>query len=815
MNNNTALLEYFNGDELASNVFVTKYALRNKTGQVLEGTPDQMHDRLAREFTKMEKKFGGARTLSYEKIRRSFDKFKYIVPQGSVMFGCGNEHVHASLSNCVVIASPEDNMSSIIDSGKYLANLFKRRCGVGLDISQLRPENTPVNNSAGTTTGAWSFADFFSYVCRMVGQNGRRGALMITMDVRHPDIEQFVTMKHDLTKVTGANVSIKLSDDFMNAVENNSEFLLRYPVDANPDEEVKYTKIVEARELWQTIIDSAAMTAEPGLLMWDNIKKNLPADCYVEEGFETISTNPCAEIPLSAHDSCRLISINLKNFVKEPFTSGAYFDYTHFIDTVSMAMRLSDDLVELEAEQLSKIIKIADTRDEKRLWSKLRKACLDGRRTGLGTHGLADALACLCLGYDSDKGLETVEKIYSTLRNEAYEESARLAEERGSFPVFNWEKEKNNAFIKRLPPRIRKMLAATGRRNISILTNAPTGSVSIMSQTSSGLEPVFRNSYVRRRKLNHNEKNIAADFIDDVGDRWLEYRVLHHNVQEWYNLQADRSDELELPEFFVESNQIDWAQRVRIQAVIQQNIDHAISSTINLPKNTAPEVVGNLYLQGWKEGLKGITVYVEGSRSGVLVTNKDIQSKQNSKDNFPQNGAPFRPEVLDCDIHHTTIKGEKWTILVGLYNNKPYEVLGGLANLIEIPKRQTAGRLTKHQFKTKTNRYDLTFGVDDDTTVVRDIVKVYDNPNESAFTRMISLALRHGSPPRLLVEQLLKDKDSDMFSFARCVARILKNYITDGEPAGDKACPSCEAEEGLVYQDGCITCSQCGYAKCG
>ena len=813
MDKQQALLEYFGNDELAANVFMTKYALRDKAGQVLETTPDQMHDRLAREFSRMEKQFGGPRALSYEKIRRSFDKFKYIVPQGSVMFGCGNEHVHASLSNCVVVASPEDNMSSIIDAGKSLANLFKRRCGVGLDISKLRPENTPVNNSAGTTTGAWSFADFYSYVCRMVGQNGRRGALMITMDVRHPDIEEFVTMKHDLTKVTGANVSVKLSDDFMKAVEDDSEFLLRYPVDAAPDEEVKYTKLVRARDLWQSVVDSATKTAEPGLLMWDNIKKNLPADCYIEEGFETICTNPCAEIPLSAHDSCRLISINLKNFVKNAFTKKAHFDYEQFADTVVMAMRLSDDLVELEAEQLSKIIDIADTEDEKALWSKLKKACLDGRRTGLGTHGLADAIARLNVAYDSDKGVKIIDKIYNTLRVNAYEESARLAQERGAFPVFDWEKEKNNSFIKRLPENIQKMLAEFGRRNISILTNAPTGSVSIMSQTSSGLEPVFRNSYIRRRKLSHNEKKIKPDFIDDVGDRWLEYRVFHHNVKEWCDMQEGTAEDLadNLPSFFVESDQIDWSKRVEIQAAIQNNIDHAISSTINLPKETSPDVVGQLYLDGWKKGLKGITVYVDGSRTGVLVTNDD----KGSKEAFPFNGAPLRPDVLDCDIHHTTIKGEKWTILIGLFEGRPYEVLGGLSNLIEIPKSHREGRLTKHSFKTKTNRYDLTFGVDDDTTVVRDIVKVFDNPNESAFTRMISLALRHGSPPRLLVEQLLKDKDSDMFSFSRCVARILKNYISDGEPAGDKACPECSAEDALIYQDGCVTCSQCGYAKCG
>lgn len=809
MKKDRALLEYFGNDELASNVFLTKYALRDKSGNVLESTPDQMHDRLAREFARMEKKFGGSRALSYEKIRRSFDKFKYIVPQGSVMFGCGNEHVHASLSNCVVVASPEDSMSSIIDAGKDLANLFKRRCGVGLDISKLRPENTPVNNSAGTTTGAWSFADFYSYVCRMVGQNGRRGALMITMDVRHPDIREFVKMKHDLTKVTGANVSVKLSDDFMTAVENDSEFLLRFPVDASPDEQVKFTKVINARELWGDIVNSATETAEPGLLMWDNIRKNLPADCYAEDGFATICTNPCAEIPLSAHDSCRLISINLKNFVKNPFTKKAFFDFDGFSDMVSMAMRLSDDLVELESEQLSKIIEVADTQDEKQLWAKLRKACLDGRRTGLGTHGLADSISRMGIAYDSEKGCELIDKIYSMLRDSAYEESAKLAVERGSFPVFDWDKECNNDFIKRLPEKIKNMMATTGRRNISILTNAPTGSVSIMSQTSSGLEPVFRNSYVRRRKLSHNEKGLKADFVDDVGDRWVEYKVFHHNVQEWIELNDGST---ELPSFFVESDQIDWAMRVKIQSIIQENIDHAISSTINLPKGTSPEIVGQLYLDGWRKGLKGITVYVDGSRSGVLITD---EASAGSQDVFPSNGAPPRPDVLDCEIHHTTIKGEKWTILVGMYEGRPYEVLGGLSNLIEIPKRYTSGRLTKHRFKTKANRYDLTFGVDDDTTVVRDVVHIFDNPNESAFTRMISLALRHGSPPRLLVEQLLKDKDSDMFSFSKCIARILKNYISDGEPAGDKACPSCSVEDALIYQDGCVTCAHCGYAKCG
>jgi ribonucleoside-diphosphate reductase alpha chain len=797
-------LKYFNGDELATNVWITKYALKDKEGNLLEKNPEDMHKRLASEFARVEKKFGG-RALSEEKIFSLLENFDYIVPQGSPMMGIGNNHVNVSLSNCVVVESPEDNMSSIIDSGKDLANLFKRRCGVGLDISNLRPENAPVNNSAGTTTGAWSFADFYSYVCRMVGQNGRRGALMITMDIRHPDIEKFITMKHDLAKVTGANVSVKITDDFMKAVEKNNSFALRYPVDSSPMN-YKTAKEVEARKIWDMIVESATKTAEPGILMWDNITKYLPADSYREQGFKTVATNPCAEIPLSAYDSCRLISINLKNFVKEKFTKNAYFDFETFKEVVEAGMRLSDDLVELEIEKLKKIIKVADTDDEKQLWNKLLDACGRGRRTGLGTHGLADAIACLNLLYDSKKALKVIDSIYGTLKNSAYKESCLLAVERGAFEAFDWEIEKDNLFIKSLAPALQELIAKHGRRNISILTNAPTGSVSIMSQTSSGLEPVFRNSYIRRRKLSHNEAELEADFIDELGDKWLEYKVYHHNVQDWIDLNGNE----ELPDFFTTSDKINWEQRVEIQSKIQKHIDHAISSTINLPKDTAPSVVGELYLKGWKKGLKGITVYVDGSRSGVLVTKKEKE-----RESFPQNGAPKRPENLMCDIHHTTIKGERWTILVGLYDNRPYEVLGGLSNLIEIPKSYTTGVLTKHHYKTKSNRYDLKFGTNGEEVVVKDVVKVFDNSNHSAFTRMISLTLRHGAPPRLLVEQLLKDKDHDMFSFARCLARILKNYIHDGEEAhSDKACPECDSE-GLIYQDGCVTCSSCGYAKCG
>ena len=794
---NKSSLEYFKGDELAANVFATKYALKSKDGKYLESNPEQMHKRIAAEFARIEAKFGGDSALSYETIYNDIVNFGYIVPQGSPMYGIGNNETIASLSNCVVVASPEDNVSSIMDSGKHLANLFKRRCGVGLDISNLRPEGMTVNNSAGTTTGAWSFADFYSYVCRMIGQNGRRGALMISLDVRHPDIEKFTKMKHDLTKVTGANVSIKISDDFMEAVEQDQDFILRFPVDSsNPS----YSKTIRARELWKEIVDSATRTAEPGLLMWGNIEKYLPAQSYASEGFKTLTTNPCGEIPLSAYDSCRLISVNLKSFVVNQFESNSYFNFEKFESVVKRAMRLSDDLVELEIEKLTKIITASDTQDEKELWTNLLRACVDGRRTGLGTHGLADALACLGMPYDSADALVTIDKIYNTLKEAAYTESVWLARERGSFAVFDWELEKDNAFIKSLSPSIQNAIKTFGRRNISILTNAPTGSVSIMSQTSSGLEPVFRNFYIRRRKLSHNEQDQAAAFVDVMGDKWTEYKVYHHNVQEY--LKKFETDEI--PAFFTESDKIDWKRRVEIQGVIQKHIDHSISSTINLPKGTEPEVVSELYRLGWKLGLKGITVYVDGSRDGVLIT-------ETKKETFPQHNAPKRPTTLEADIHNVTIKGEKWTILVGLMDGKPYEILGGANKLVDLPKNAKKGQLLKTSTNKTQSRYDL---IVDDLTI-RDVVKAFDNANQSAFTRLLSLSLRHGAPINYVVEQMQKEQDSDMFSFARSISRVLKQYVPDGTKAtGQKTCGDCGSTN-LIYQDGCVTCSDCGNSKCG
>ncbi|HAI39148.1 MAG TPA: adenosylcobalamin-dependent ribonucleoside-diphosphate reductase, partial [Maribacter sp.] len=742
-------LNYFGNDELATNVWMTKYCLKDKEGNLLEKTPEDMHRRLAREFARVEKKFNGLRTMSEEQIFDILKNFDYVVPQGSPMMGIGNNHVNVSLSNCVVVGPPGDNISSIMDSGKDLANLFKRRCGVGLDLSHLRPENASVNNSAGTTSGAWSFADLYSYVCRMIGQNGRRGALMLSMDIRHPDIEQFVTMKHDLTKVTGANVSVKISDEFMKAVENNETFTLKFPIDS---EEPTVTKEINATELWERVVDSATKTAEPGLLMWDNILKYLPANEY--EQFKTECVNPCAELPLSAYDSCRLISINLKNFVTDPFTENARFNFKKFSQIVAASMRLSDDLVELELEKLENIRSVADMPDEKELWKKLYETCANGRRTGLGTHGLADVLACLNLAYDSDESLAVIDKIYKTLKTSSYEESVELAIERGAFPAFSWETEKDNAFIKSLPKALRERIEKHGRRNISILTNAPTGSVSIMSQTSSGLEPVFRNSYVRRRKLDHSEKT-DADFIDDLGDRWKEFKVYHHNVRQY----LDSHEGADLPNFFTESHEIDWMRRIEIQAARQRHIDHSISSTINLPKGTPSEVVGELYFDAWRKGLKGVTVYVDGSRTGVLLSE---DSSEKSQEPFPQNNSPKRPIELECEIHRPTIQGEEWTILVGLMDGKPYEIMGGLSTFVEIPKKYTHGTILKHPRKSTNSIYDLKFGENGGEVIIKNVVKVFDNPNHSVFTRMISLALRHGSGVQYVVEQLNKDRDSDM-----------------------------------------------------
>jgi ribonucleoside-diphosphate reductase alpha chain len=797
--------DYFNGDDLAASAVVGKYLLKDRDNNFIEKTPDDLHRRLAAEFARIENKFE-KNAMSEEEIYSLLKNFDYVIPQGSPMYGIGNNYAVVSLSNCVVVDSPSDDVSSIMNQGKDLANLFKRRCGVGIDISTLRPDGSSVSNSAGSTTGAWSFADFYSYICRMIGQNGRRGALMITMDVRHPDIEHFVTMKHDLYKVTGANVSIKISDDFMRAVENKRSFKLQFPVESDSPTVVKE---IDAEALWSLIIESATATAEPGLMMWDTILRELPAHEYADVGFNTTTTNPCGEIPLSPYDSCRLIAINLINFVSNPYTKNSKFDLERFKNTVSSSMRLSDDLVELEIEKLHTILEKVDTEDEKILWTKLLDACIAGRRTGLGTLGLADTLCRLGVKYGSKKSIEIVDKIYDAFKCAAYQESVNLAKERGPFHAFNWEKEKNNAFICRLPHDLKKEMATVGRRNISILTNAPTGTCSIAAQTSSGIEPIFRLGYTRRKKINYSDSEARVDFIDDLGDKWQEFEVYHHEIKNYWAIRG-KSEIEDLPKYFITSDQIDWNGRINVQAAIQQHVDHSISSTINLPKGTKPEIVGRLYMDAWRAGLKGVTIYVDGSRSGVLVT-KDKKSNNGDAAQHAQK----RPEILDCEIYQTTIKGEGWTILVGVIDNVAYEVFGGLSEYVEIPKRYTQGKIQKRPRKTMANKYDLIVGGDGEKFVIKDIVKVFDNPNHTSFTRTISLALRHKVPLQFLVEQLQKDKDADLFSFSKVVARCLKKHIEDGTKVsnGILNC-SCDSPD-IVYQEGCATCLNCGHAKCG
>ena len=1260
-----ASLEYFGGDELAASTAANKYLLKQALdGKIVydEDTPTAMHRRLAREiaFTdccyefnrdirsiedlvlESEMAFYDDRYLSYFE---AFDRFGQIVPQGSPMYGIGNPYVRVSISNCVVVPSPADNISGIVGrSSQELANLFKRRCGVGIDISTLRPEGTPVNNSAVTSTGAWSFADHFSNVCRMIGQNGRRGALMITMDVRHPDIDRFVTMKRDISKVTGANISIRLTDDFMAAVTSGEDWICRWPVEdydtdgytqtganvqdilvqggkwvpvpANPDRGIyigyerwssvvpgfkdAYLKKFKAAELWHLINESAVLSAEPGLLFWDNYLNNLPAHCY--PAFKTICVNPCcfsynsdvqvvtkqgikelkditsddiiwvddtqswhktsgyfkagfaslkkvvlsngeellitenhklqritkkprsesrelvevrnlqvgdaialhvnapydlqwgdkgtrgeglvmgwlsgdgalsfaksddifpttylsfwsgeydvankignvladefgldlkqqqcesngntvrrfassritaewqakyehniwrfkngynpflneasrdficgylssyfsadgtvnftpqqsrfaiqltsvdkyrmeqvrnllllfgiksgisvlraegmssfrgllsktqtcyrltitgrdslgrfrdnigfvsevkqeklsnilaayetggraqcdyvritaiedggqdevgcievegahrftangiisgnSEIGLSAYDSCRLTSLNLKGFVHNAFKTNAYFDFVAFDKQVRNSMRVMDNIVDLEIRYLTDIIEKVDEPEEFELWTKLREAALQGRRTGLGTHALADALACLGLKYDSEDAIVVVDRIFSTLRDSAYDESVNLAIERGAFPCFDWEREKDCAFIQRLPVEIQERIRVHGRRNISLLTMAPTGSVSIVSQTSSGIEPVFSNFYMRRKKINPSDVDARVDFVDQNGDKWAEFTVFHHNIlgymkeNEGVAKQIDaimlnvepskRADEIAkvLPAFFVTAPEIDAMQRVRIQGTIQQYIDHGISSTLNLPRGTSVEACQAIYEASWKAGLKGVTVYVDGSRSGVLVNMTD---KIDPNAIQPSN-APKRPDALPCEIHRHVIDGQKWIIMVGLLGGEPFEIFGGLSENVTVPKKIESGTIIKRKtekatLKGRNSAYDLVVGDKEDPFVVKDIVAQFDDGDYAAQTRMISLALRHGIPTHFIADQLGRDKEASFFSFSKVMARVLKKYVKDGEESGEK-CGVCGAK--LVFEDGCSLCRSCGGTnKCG
>ena len=822
-----AATEYFDGDKLAAGVFVGKYALKDLDGNYFEKTPDDMHMRLATEFARVEQKYDNPMTK--QEIYDLFKDFRYIVPQGSPMSGIGNDYQIQSISNCFVIESPYDSYGGILHSDQQQVQIMKRRGGVGFDISKIRPRGLTCENAARSTDGIEVFMDRFSNSCREVAQGGRRGALMLSISVHHPQVNDFIRIKNDLKRVTGANISVRVTDEFMNAVKKGEIYEQRWPVDSD-DPEIR--QVASAPQVWDELIAGAHASAEPGVLFWDTAKRMTPSDIYEDEGFGSTSTNPCGEIILSPGDSCRLMLVNLTSFVKNPWLPESSFDWGHYGRTVKKAQRLMDDMIDLEIEQIDKILlKIEKDPEpehvkliEKELWEFIKAQAIRGRRTGLGITGLGDAIAMLGQRYGDKKSIETVEEIYKWLALNSYDESITLAKERGAFPICDVQREEGHPFLSRiikelLPEKIADY-KKYGRRNIANTTTAPAGSVSCLTQTTSGIEPAFMLYYKRRKKINPNDELATVDFVDELGDKWTEYTVYHHAFQDWLSTtDPDCEWEKDDPEIAVShspyagatANEIDWTNKVQLQAAAQKWICHAISNPTNLPADIDVDTVKEIYMKGWESGCKGITVYRDGSRSGVLVTNEEKEEKTL----ITERHAPKRPETLECEIHHTTIKGERWVVLVGLLSGKPYEVMGGKAELIEIPRKYTSGTLTKRCFKTTTNKYDLRIPDEDDEIVIKDVVSMFDNPDNAGYTRVISTSLRHGVPVQFLVEQMQKDKDMAMFSFSKCIARCLKKYIEDGLKASVTVCTNCGAEGTIIYQEGCQTCTACGFGACG
>lgn len=808
-------ISYFNGDELAAGVFVGKYALRDQDGNILESNPDQMHRRLAKEFARIEANYPNP--LTEEEIYNLFKNFEFVIPQGSPMSAIGNNYQIQSVSNCFVIESPKDSYSGILKTDQEQAQIMKRRGGVGFDISNIRPKGSKTKNAARTTDGIGVFMERFSNTCREVAQGGRRGALMLTISCHHPEIRTFINIKKDLKKVTGANISIRLTDEFMNAVKNKQKVELRWPVDSkNPS----IKESVDAESLWNEIIEAAWSCAEPGILFWDNVLKYTPSDIYKDFGYETISTNPCAELVLSAMDSCRLMCINLMGFVKNKFTSSAQFDYDNYSKIVIQSQRLMDDMIDLEIEQIDKILRKIeiDPEDdaikfyEKRLWENIRTACVNGRRTGLGITALGDTLAALGIKYGSPESIEVTEKIYKTLAINSYKSSCIMAGERGCFPVFDRSLEKDHPFISRIinsDAELLELYNTHGRRNIANTTTAPTGSVSTMTQTTSGIEPAYLIFYKRRKKINPNDVNSRVDFVDDMGDKWQEYPVFHHAFKSWMDINGYKLDEsknyktaddLEFykvsPYYQSTSNDIDWLASVEIQSVAQRWICHAISKTCNVPESCTKGTISEVYMKAWEHGCKGFTVYRDKCRAGVLISGGSNDSK---KDTFNKTTAPKRPKSLDCDIYETKVGGEEFFVVVGKYQNTPYEIFAG------------KGKITHHKHgklvKIKRGHYDL----HTEDGVIENISSKFTD-EEVVIARMTSLSLRHGSDIKFIVDQIEK-APGDMHSFGKSIGRILKKYIPNGEKVTGQSCDSCKSES-LVREEGCVSCKSCGWSKC-
>ena len=832
--------EYFGGDELAAQVWVNKYALKDSQGNLYERTPVDMHWRLANEISRIEAKYPNP--LTAQELFDLFDHFRYIVPQGSPMTGIGNNFQVSSLSNCFVIGvdGEADSYGGIFKIDEEQVQLMKRRGGVGHDLTHTRPEGSPVKNSALTSTGIVPFMERYSNSTREVAQGGRRGALMLSVAIKHPDSEKFIDAKMVQGKVTGANVSVKIDDDFMRAVESEGEYIQQYPVYSN---EPMVSQKVNAKALWNKIIHNAWSSAEPGVLFWDTIIRESVPDCYADLGYRTVSTNPCGEIPLCPYDSCRLLAINLYSYVENPFTAEARFNFDLFRKHVGLAQRIMDDIIDLEIEKIEKIlVKIQSDpednivkRTEYELWEKIMHKTLKGRRTGVGVTAEGDMLAALGLRYGTEEATEFSEKVHSVIAVEAYRSSVQMAKERGAFEVYDAKREENNPFVARIKSQdeaLYQEMVKHGRRNIACLTIAPTGTTSIMTQTTSGIEPAFMPVYKRRRKVNPNDVNVRVDFIDPEGDAFEEYIVFHHKFAEWMrvngidtekNYTQEELDEIiaRSPYYKATSNDIDWLQKVKMQGRVQKWVDHSISVTINLPATATEELVSQLYLEAWKSGCKGCTIYRDGSRSGVLVSvsKKDEEKKDEKRCVCFSMSEYERPKELNCDIVRFQNKKEKWIAFVGLKDGRPYEIFTGIADDEEgilLPKSVTEGKIIKTTDDEGNRRYDFQYkNTRGYKTTVEGLSHKFDKEYWN-YAKLISGVLRYGMP----IDQVVKlvgslQLDSESINTWKAgVERALKKYIPDGTSMESMECPECH-QHTIVMKEGCLVCSNCGYSKCG
>ena len=830
-----AAKEYFGGDELAATVWVSKYALKDSYGNIYESSPAQMHERIASELERIENKYPNP--LSFAQIFELLDHFRYVIPQGGPMTGIGNNFQVASLSNCFVIGhkNPADSYGGIFRMDEEQVQLMKRRGGVGHDLSHIRPAGSPVLNSALTSTGIVPFMERYSNSTREVAQDGRRGALMLSLSIKHPDAEKFIDAKLDTNKVTGANVSIKIDDEFMRSVIEGRTYTQQFPIGAA---EPQFVQNIDARKLWSKIIHNAWKSAEPGVLFWDTIIRESVPDCYADMGFTTVSTNPCGEIPLCPYDSCRLLAINLYSYVENPFTKEATFNFDLFKQHIHKAMHLMDDIIDLELEKVDLIIKKIESDPEDldvrqveiNLWKKIKDMALKGRRTGLGITAEGDMLAALGLRYGSEKALKFAVEVHKTLAVEAYRASVMMARDRGAFGVFDAEKEKNNPMIARLreaDSSLYEDMLKYGRRNIAMLTIAPTGTTSLMSQTTSGIEPVFRPVYKRRRKINPSDKNVVATFVDEQGNSFEEYNVYHHKFVDWLTingydtsrLQSIQDEELQRwvdasPYHRATANDIDWVAKVRMQGAIQKWVDHSISVTVNLPNNVSEELVADVYRAAWESGCKGITVYRDGCRAGVLVDKKS--KKEQSKCEEPTQ-SNRRPKSLPAEVVRFKNGKEDWIAFIGLHDGHPYEIFTGKIedDAMYIPPKITKGNILKVREEDGTKRYDFQYtdryGY---TNTIGGISRLF---NESFwnYAKLISGVLRYNMPIDKVVSLIdgLHLDDENINTWKNGVKRALKQYIEDGTRSKGK-CPQC-GQENMAYQNGCLTCMSCGYSKCG